>query len=323
MIKINYLNIIRKSWETTWKNKYLWWFGFFVALSGGGGINYFSGKDDTNHSREDQMMNWIINHYLLVIAIAIIFLVIFVLFFVLNIIGRGALISSIEKKIKGEPNNFRSGWKEGKKNFWKIFNLNVLLGLFLIFTLIILALPVFILILNRSYIIGGLLAFLAIIIFVPIAILTAYLRIYGYLYSVLGQLKFWASLENAYNLFMKNILSSIIMSLIFIPIGIVMILAILVIIPVLLLIFGLLSGGAYFLAGKVVAVVIGLIGLLIFLVYNLFVRSIFEVFTQAIWVNFFHEIAEPKITETVSEKIQEEPKTIAKPLPIIESKKEN
>jgi len=323
MEKIKYWEIIKKSWGITWKNKYLWWFGFFIAISGGGGVNYISQGENLNSSREQQIMYWVSQNYSLVITIALVFIFIFVLLFILNIISRGALISSIEKRINGESITFRSAWQEGKKNFWKIFNLNVLLGLFLMLTLFVLSIPILILMANENYVIGAILILLAIIIFIPIAILTAYLKIYGYLYAVLGKLKFWASLENAYNLFIKNIWASILMSLIFIPIGIVAMLAILAAIPILLLVFGLLAAIAYFTGGIMATVVIGVIGLIVFLVYNFFIQSIIQVFAQAIWINFFHEIAKPKIAETVAEKVTEKSEAPTEPLPVIESKKEN
>ena len=323
MKKINYWEIIKKSWEISWKNKYLWWFGFFIAISGGGGMNlsFPGGGDDMSTAKKQQMMHWIEQNISIIVIIGLILLLIFVLLLILNIISRGALISSIEKRIKCEMVTFRSAWKEGKKNFWKIFNLNVLLGLFLMLTLFILSLPIIILMANKSYLIGGILIILAIIIFIPIAILTAYLKIYGYLYAVLGKLKFWASLENAYNLFIKNIWASILMSLIFIPIGIVVMLAILAAIPVLLLVFGLLAALAYFVGGTIAAVGVGIIGFIVFLIYNFFIQSIVQVFAQAIWINFFHEIAKPKVAETVTEKVTEKSEAPTEPLPVIESKK--
>jgi hypothetical protein len=325
MDKINYLQIIKDAWLITWKNRYLWWFGFFVALSSGGGMNFFSPggewkKSDPIHEQQalafvSQNIHWII---LLVITL----LLLFTLFLILGIIGRGALIASIAKNSKGKVSTFKIAWKEGRKNFWKIFNINIALGLFFFFTFIILITPVAVLLINENYIIGGLLAFLAVIIFIPIAILASYLKTYGYLYSVLGKLSFWSSLENAYTLFVKNIYSSIIMGLIFIPLSIIMMLIVLAPIPILLVIFLAFGAGAYFAFGKILALIIGSIGILIFMLYILFVRSIYETFSQAIWILFFHEIAKPKEPETITE-VETETEPIIKTLPVIESKKEN
>src|SRR3989339_171008 len=34
---MKYTNILKQSWDITWKNKYLWFFGLFAALLGNGG----------------------------------------------------------------------------------------------------------------------------------------------------------------------------------------------------------------------------------------------------------------------------------------------
>jgi len=325
MPSINYLEIIKKAWAITWKNRYLWWFGFFVALGGGGGINYFfnSGEEkELDLAQNEKILEFISQNIRWIIAFAIVAILLLIIFSVLGIIGKGALISSIEKNSQGQVANFKSGWIDGKKNFWKIFIIDFSLGLFIFLTLLILIAPVAILFLNKNYIIGGILAFLAILIFIPIAILSSYLRTYGYLYCVLGKLNFWPAIENAYNLFVKNIWASILLSLIFIPLGIILILVVLAILPLLLFVFIILGAIGYFALGKITAIVIGIIGVAIFFLYAIFVKSIYEVFSQAIWILFFHEIATPKIPEAVIE-VETKTEPIIKPMPVIETRKEN
>ena len=324
-MKINYLEILKNAWKITWENRYLWWFGLFIALSGGGGMNYFSQNEKWGKSssiKGEQVTNFIFQNIYWIATLLIIIFLLLILFLVIGIIGRGALIASIEKNSKRKASDFRTGWKEGKKNFWKIFNLNIALGIFIFFTLAVLVSPVTILMLNGNYIIGGILTFLAVLIFIPLAILVSYLKTYSYLYAILGKLKFWPALENAYKLFARNILSSILMSLIFIPISILIFLTVFVSLLVLLFIF-LISGGiSYLIFGKILAIIVGGIGVAIFLAYLLFIRSVYEVFSQSVWILFFREIASPKIPEAVPEK-EKEIETMIKPLPVIESKKEN
>lgn len=325
MPSINYLEIIKKAWTITWKNRYLWWFGFFVTLGGGGGMNYFfnSGEEEKlDPAQNEKVLEFFSQNMHWILTFAIIAFLLVIIFSILCIIGKGALISSIEKNSKGEVANFKSGWDSGKKNFWKIFIIDFSLGIFIFLTLLILIAPVAILLLNKNYIIGGILAFLAVLIFIPIAILSSYLKTYGYFYSILGKLNFWPAIESAYNLFVRNFWASILLSLIFIPLGIILMLIILAIFPLLLLIFLILGAIGYFALGKITAIVIGAIGMAIFLLYAIFVKSIYRVFSQAIWILFFHEIATPKIPEAVIEvKTKTEP--IIKPMPVIEAKKDN
>ncbi|MFZ2975191.1 MAG: hypothetical protein WA055_01000 [Candidatus Moraniibacteriota bacterium] len=325
MSKINYLEIIKKAWAITWKNRYLWWFGFFVVLGGGGSMNYFfnSGEDKKlDPAQNEKILEFFSQNIHWIIALATIVFLLLIIFFILNTLGRGALIASIEKNIKGQVSNFKSGWKDGKKNFWKIFIIDFSLGLFILLTLLILIAPVAVLFFNKNYIIGGILTFLAILIFIPIAILSSYLKNYGYLYCILGKLRFWPAIESAYNLFAKNFWASIILSLIFIPLGIVLMLVILAIIPFLLLVFLILGIISYLTLGKITAIIISAIGLVIFFLYAIFAKSIYEVFSQAIWILFFHEIATPKIPEAIIE-VEEKTEPIIKPMPVIEARKEN
>lgn len=322
MSEINYFKIIKDAWAITWKNRNLWWFGFFVTLGGGGGINYFfnSGEEkELDPAQTEKILEFFSENMHWIITFAIIAFLLLIIFSILNIIGKGALITSIEKKSKGQIADFKSGWDSGKKNFWKIFIIDFSLGLFVFFTLLILISPVAILFLNKNYVIGGILAFIAILIFIPIAILSSYLKTYGYFYSVLGKLNFWPAIENAYNLFVKNIWASIILSLIFIPLGIILMLIILAIIPIFLIIFLAIGAIGYFTLGKIAAIIIGAVGVFIFFIYAIFVKSIYAVFSQSIWILFFHEIATPKIPEAVIE-VETKTEPVIKPMPVIETK---
>lgn len=323
-MKINFLKILKDSWQITWKNRYLWWFGFFIALSTiGSGSNFFpdnkDGKEDMIATQQvidfiQQYIHWIILGFFILFILLIIFAI-------LNVLGRGALIDSIGKIIKKEPTNFKLGFREGKKNFWKIFLISFSLGILIFTTVLILATPVIFLFINKNYIIGSFMAFLAFLIFIPLIILANYMKIFGYIYAILGNLNFWPALENAYNLFQKNILSSIIMGLIFIPVNIIVFaFFVLVAIPIALvfLIIGLI---VFLVAGKIGAIIVGTIGAIVFLFIILLLRSVYEVFAQSAWILFFHEIAKPKIEETVTQTIPETT-PIEKAMPIAEYEKE-
>ncbi|MFA4817716.1 MAG: hypothetical protein WC608_03305 [Parcubacteria group bacterium] len=309
MSKINYLDIIKKAAEVTWKNKNLWWFGFFASLaSAGSSLNYSpgNGKDFAGGKiTEEQAMNFVADHIALVVSAGIILFILFVLFLVLGIIGRGALISALSKTLKNEPVDFKSGMREGKKYFWKILGIGFLSAMFIFLAVIILITPIVFLIFNKSYIFAILLAFLALAILIPLAILSVYIRIYGIIYAVLGELKVWASIENAYALLRKNLGVSIIMGLIFILLGMILGLSLIILLVPFVAVLVALGSVLYLaLKGIGVAIAIG-IGVIIILAVTLFVRSIYETFAQTVWILFFHEIAKPKVEEVVAEEVEE------------------
>lgn len=309
MSKINYLDIIKKAAAITWKNKHLWWFGFFIALtSAGSSLNYSpgSGKDFTGgRITEEKVISFVSDHTALVISAGVIIAVLFFLFLVLGIIGRGALIKAIEKILKNELVDFKSGMREGKKYFWKILGIGFLSAMFIFLAAVILIAPIVFLFLNKAYVSAVLLILLAIAILIPFIILSVFIRVYGYIYVVLGDLKIWASIENAYALLRKNLGVSVIMGLIFILLGIILGLSlIMLLVPIVAALFVLGSFFYLILKGVGVAIAIGL-GAIIVIAITLFVRSVYETFAQAVWILFFHEIARPKVEETVAEEAEE------------------
>lgn len=300
---VPYLGIIKKAWNITWHNKYLWWFGFFVALGSCGNINYSLDRPGNPKLEKsiEQIQQFLTNHsYLIIIAVVLVLIVL-----ILRIIGKGALISSTYKTAKNRSSDFKLGFREGKKYFWKLLGLGLVVAGYFLAALIILAVPVIFLFVNGNYIIGSLLAAVAIFIFLPLVIILLFLREYGSLYIVLGGLKITAALENSYVLLRRNILSSVIMALVFIPLSIgFFLLLIAVILPVaaVFLIIGLIF---YFFISKIGAFVILFLAISVLVFMLMFFRSIWEVFAQTIWVLFFQEIASLKPTEEIEEKVEE------------------
>jgi hypothetical protein len=303
MPNIDYLGIFKDSWHLTWKKKYLWWFGLLASFSSGvGNVFNYSGSD-----QDKKAVEYLHQNVRLSLLIIFLFAAIFLALFILGIIGRGALIKSIDQETKNKSENFKSGFKEGKKYFWRLFLLSTVLFLLLLVSIIVLAVPVVFLFYQGAQFLGALLAVFAVLIFIPLVILVYFARIYGYLYIVLGKLSPFSALEAAYSLFSKNILSSIILALLFIPVTLAMGLAILSIVistGLVFLIIGLLT---YTALGQAGAITIISLAVLFFLAAVLFLQSIYETFAQTAWIKFFYIIASPKETEPVE---SEEPEKI-------------
>lgn len=319
---IGYLEIFKNAWKITWSNRYLWWFGLFLAIANAGGsMHYGFDEKKKDFNAEQKVFEFISHNMAWVIAGALVCLVLFLVFVILGNIARGALIDSIEKHRKGEASNFKTGFGQGKKYFWKIFSINVSLSLFIFSSLLVLGAPVAFLFINKNYLIGSLIALLAVIIIIPLIILTAFMRIYGYLYLVIGKLSFWSSLERAYYLFRKNIGSSIIMGLLFIPVSIaLLIITVAIVIPI-AIVFLIIGIVLFLIAGKVGAIVVAVLAGLVFLVTMIFLKSFYEVFAQSAWIFFFHEIAKVEKEEVVAE-VEVEAVPSVKAMPVIESREE-
>lgn len=307
--QINYIAIIKEAWQITWKNKYLWWFGLLVALSGGVGSNFSSsnwkGNDGWEENAKQKIFEWAVLYWEWIILGVILLSLLMLVFFIFSVWGRGALIAALGKittpKTTPELLSFKAGMKEGKKFFWIILGLNFFLFGIGLATFIILGTPIAILFYLKAYWVGTFLAFGGLVIFILLVILLSYLQKFGIIYLVLGKVSFWNALENAYQLFRRNFLPSLIMGIIFIPIGFLAGLAVLVFIVVVLLIFLIPGLLVYFLMGKLAIILLSVLGILILLAGLLTINSIYVVFSQTTWILFFRQIALPKEEEKVTE----------------------
>lgn len=314
--KIDYQEIIKKAAGITWRNRYLWWLGFFVVLAGtfGSFFQYFPKNEKIDGQRTIEYLS---NHAELIILIAVIIFFIWIMLGILGIIAKGGLIKAIYKINKKEKANFRSAWQDGKKYFWEIFFIGALSILFIIATLIVFMLPIGFLFYNKAYFLGGFLSFLALVIFIPLVFLVTFIRIYGYFYAVLSDLPLGEALENAYTLLQKNIVPSIVISLIFLLIGtVVTIAAFLVAIPIGILFF-MVGTLLFFLAKQIGVIIIVFLGSIVLLVVMILGGSIYQVFAHALLVLFFKEIATPKVEEAVETEKVEELDSVQAPNPVV------
>lgn len=312
MSKINYFQILKNAWVITWHNKYLWWFGFLLSLSGSGGFfNYHFGdfnqieNGGISPETKKQVVDFFASYADWIIVGSVALAIALLFFLILGTIARGGLIKSIEKISKGEAIDFKTGFGEGKEYFWKLLFINLAIGIFLLALIATLSIPIIFLFYGKAYILGSLLAIGALIILIPVLILAHFSKIYGYIYAIMGNVSFGSAIENGYLLFRKNLSASIIMSLLLMVAGIIFgITAILILIPFIVL-FLIIGAVLYLIMQKIGVAIAAIFGGIALIAIMLFLQSIFQTFLQTSWVLFFKEIASPKIPETVAETVPE------------------
>ncbi len=142
-MKLDYVDIIKKSWQIIWKYKWLWLFGFFAALgSGGSNFSNFSrySTNSGNTSTAGANFNQFVSTYVvLIIFVVLLLMAIGLAVTVASIIAQGALIGSAAAADKEEPASLRLGWQIGLKYFWRLLGLGLLVGLVILF---IVAIPI-------------------------------------------------------------------------------------------------------------------------------------------------------------------------------------
>ena len=315
---IPYLNILKNSLNITWRNRYLWWFGLFLTLGGGmsGQFNFPGSNTNNQGVTQQQVNNFMSQHWGAVVAGIIIAIIIAAILIVLGIIARGEVILALNGLSKGKKTSFRSGMRQGRKYFWRLFWLYVILGILVAVSAIVLATPVVFLLAAKAIVLGIFLAVIACLIFIPIIVLAIYAKTYGEIYIVLGQLKSWLAIENSYELLRKNLWTSIIMGLLFIPVGIILMLGLLAILFFLAIIFLPIGFLAYFVLGWIAAAIVAGIGIFIFLIILFIIQSGFQIFRQSAWLSFFMEIAVTKKEQTAEELEEEKAEALPSTSPI-------
>ena len=310
MSNIKYLQIFRDAWKIIWKNRFLWWFGFFMFLVGVANPNYFQ-KNTNNTNAEWQNLleqirfqEFIAQNAKLINTLEVLLIIIFMASLILSLLSRGAIIKSIQRILKNKPATFLSGIKDGKKYFRNNFLIIFSSSLVLILCLIILTIPVTMLFSAKAYFFAIPLTILAVLISFPLIVLYKFIQTYACFYTTLADLTPWLAIENAYALFKKNILASLIMSLAIIPVCLVYFLISILTLLGILFILILTSLILLYLFKNISFIVIAIIILVPLIVAIGLFFSVFIAFSQVTWILFFYRIATPKVKEVIIENIE-------------------
>ncbi|MCX6806640.1 MAG: hypothetical protein NT135_00735 [Candidatus Berkelbacteria bacterium] len=170
--------IIKRTWEITRKNRFLWWLGILASFTAGGnnfglslynfGGNYLPNSiPNTTPSPSTESftvlkavphalasntdcldyINWLYVAIFLIIFLAIILIIIYVSYSA----KAGLYVSVNQFEGLGKIMGFRKGFKNGSHYAWKIFGLNLLVGLIILGIALLLFSPVVIsLIISQS-----------------------------------------------------------------------------------------------------------------------------------------------------------------------------
>lgn len=256
-----YNDILQKSWEITKRQKVLLWFGFFVLLWGGKGVefeNYFAnakllGNDLSPFqprfwelSQWGQALDPFFQVQAPIFVLAAIFVVISLFVIAIIIVSQIGLVDGFSKLIDAPKTkkgySLEKAVRASEKNFWSVLAVN-LVSKGLIYGLLFLSATPLFLMSDRSE--QVVYTFFLFTILSPFAILISLLTKYAVNYVVLRDLKIGDSFSAAWNLFAKNIGVSIEMAALmfaaFLGINLFsVVLAAILTLPVLL--FGLFTG---------------------------------------------------------------------------------
>ena len=303
---MNYGDLLSEAFRLTWRNRFLWFFGFFIA-GGGGSFNFpanFGGQEVQDpFGPVAGPLRWISENLVLFLTIVISVVVVLALvFLVLSMISHGALADSVAALHRGETRRFGSAFRAGTANFWRVLGLKVLFFLIALGLMLVIFLPVAL---------GGLAAFtltdstglrvLAValgVVFVFVALIVVFLPYaiinqFGLRELVVSRRRVLESIAGGFGLFRRNIGRSLLVWLIQLAVMLGLGIALLVV----LAIFGAILLGpaiALFATDHATAgVVAGVIGGLLFLVPLFVVSGAIGAFNHAYWTLAYLRLVEP------------------------------
>lgn len=140
-------NLMRRGWNLTWQNKWMYILGFLAALGGGvgSGSNFnFSGNQtfDAQTAEEmeavmAQMADFWANYGWLVISGICALFVLGIIFWLLSLIGRAGLIHAAAELDAKQPTSLREAWSVGVSKLGRMVALYLLFALpFIIFAVL-------------------------------------------------------------------------------------------------------------------------------------------------------------------------------------------
>ncbi len=290
---MNYGDLLSEAFRLTWRNRFLWFFGFFV---GGASFNVpsnFGGQQGAPFEAAPGPVRWISENLALFLTLVIALVVVIALvFIVLAMLSHGALAESVAALHRGESRRFGLAWRAGTANFWRVLWLKGLIFLMALGLALLILLPVglgVVAVLAATDSTGVrvlfivllvLVGFLALIfVFLPYAIINQFaLR-----ELVVGRRRVLESIGSGFGLFRRNIGRSLLVWLL--QLGVMLGLGIATLVVVVILGAILLGPAIALFAAEqtTAAVVVGIVGGLLFLVPLFVISGALSAFNHTYW----------------------------------------
>ncbi len=310
---MKHLDILKQAFAFTWRYRALWLFGFFLALcgGGGGGVNFNFPSGGENLADMEKLDVPSIDPTLLIALIVGFICLVFgliILGMVVQYVTRTALIGMVSQAHQTQAVTIRDGWRWGwARGAWRLFLINLLVGipLFIIsLILILMAFSPLLLLLadDRSLMIIGIILTVVAFIFIllllmAISVVIAPILELAWRQAVLDQRGVIDSLRGAFQLFKTRFKDVAVLWLLLVGVGIGWGLATLVVVLPLSLLAAAIIGGipallVYLIAGSGVgAAIAGIpLGLIAFMLVMTTATGYYLIFQSAIWTLAYLEL---------------------------------
>jgi hypothetical protein len=306
---MNYGDLLSEAFRITWRNRFLWFFGFFV---GGASFNIpstnFGGQRGMPFGSASGPLRWVSENLILfLVSVGVLVLALALVFIVLAMISHGALTESVTALHRGEPRRFGGAWRTGTAYFWRVTWLKGLfflmaLGLALLIFLPVVLGVVAVFVSTQSVGLRVLSAMLGVLIVLALLILVflpfAIVNQFALRELVVGGRRVMDSIGGGFGLFRRNIGRSLLAWLV--QLGVMLGLGIAMFVVIIILAVILLGPAvALFAADQTAAaVVVGVIGGLLFLIPVFVISGALSAFNHAYWTLAYLQLTSPADRDT-------------------------
>lgn len=292
---MDYIELLKKAFKITIKNKFLWIFGFFAGASAfGSGFN-FGGAGNRNgqlqnlNLTKDQIANFLNQHFATILTIGFILIIVCIIFSIISLVAQGAIIGGAQKLIKNEKSDFYKALKIGTKHFWRIWGLNIIYSLIILASIIVLGLPVALFITAHMISLSVFWGLIASLIFILIVITFNIIAPYSYRILVIENKKITESIHSSIKFTAKHlkevILVYVSMAIVGIIFGIILTLGILFLGGILALL-----GIAVFAASNAIGIVYASLAGSVFLIFLFVISAAYSTFQSVVLTMAYEEL---------------------------------
>lgn len=125
---MNYGDTLRRGWQVTWNNKWLWLLGFLAALGGGSGAasnsNYQMDPSTTPGTISPELAAGLTGAALLLCCVGV---VIGILLWLVSLASKGGLITAVAELDREQPSSFGRAFRQGWSKLLPLAGMTILL----------------------------------------------------------------------------------------------------------------------------------------------------------------------------------------------------
>lgn len=293
---MDYISIIKRAYEITIKQKFLWIFGIFAGAGIGFGSYQGSGwtggsadKLDNTNQTYTQVTSYIDQHIGVILLILSILLILGLLWFIMSVISRGALIGGIVKINKGMKLDFGDAFKIGTAKFWRILGTLIITFILVWLVFIILLLPCILLFTINIWWLAIIVSIIFILFFIVWAVFITFVSIYAQCHIVIEDKKVIYSFKESMSLVKKNWKNILLLIVFNWAVNIVISIVFVVVFLILLAILGII-GAVMLTLSVTVLIIYAIIFGLAFLVFMLIVSGVINTFNSCYWTLSYVEL---------------------------------